>query len=264
MAGYIDAHVHVWPGDAKRPPFTPADLFVHTRPQGVARVVLIQPGSFLFDNSYLLQAIREHPGVFSGVAVVDLAAPGLPERMRALRGQGVRGFRIAPGAAPGTWLDAESMRGLWRAAAELRMAVCPLVNPDALPALDRMCARHPETAVVIDHLARIGADGVVRDADVRLLCGLARHARVHVKLSAFYALGRKQPPYTDLLPLIRLVLESYGPRRLMWATDSPYQTQGVHRYADSLALVRDRVAGVSAEDRDWLLRRTAERVFFAD
>ncbi len=227
-------------------------------------MVLIQPGAFRFDNSYMLGAIRESPGVFSGVAVVDLATPGLPERMRGLRAQGVRGFRITPGPATQTWLDTEGMRTLWRAAAELRMAVCPLINPEALPSLDRMCARHPETAVVIDHLARIGADGVVRDADARLLCGLARHPRVHVKLSAFYALGRKQPPYTDLLPLIRLVLEHYGPRRLMWATDSPYQTQGIHRYADSLALVRDRLAGVSAEDRDWLLRRTAGRVFFAD
>ncbi len=59
-----------------------------------------------------------------------------------------------------------------------------------------MCSLHSDTPVVVDHLARIGADGVIRDADIRLLCALARHRNVYVKVSAFYALGRKSAPYT--------------------------------------------------------------------
>jgi hypothetical protein len=35
-----------------------------------------------------------------------------------------------------------------------------------------MCAKFPETPVVIDHLARIRADGEIRPADVRALCAL--------------------------------------------------------------------------------------------
>ena len=54
MISAVDAHVHLWTDDLKRYPrlpgerdyaparFTPEDLFVHTRPAGVARVVLIQ------------------------------------------------------------------------------------------------------------------------------------------------------------------------------------------------------------------------------
>jgi predicted TIM-barrel fold metal-dependent hydrolase len=140
--------------------------------------------------------------------------------------------------------------------------MCPLINPDMLPSVDRMCLRHPDTPVVIDHLARIGADGVIRDGDIRLLCGLARHRHVHVKVSAFYALGRKTAPYTDLVPMIRRIFEDFGPRRLMWASDSPFQVQEGHTYASSIALVRDKLPFLSPEDREWLLAKTAQSVFF--
>jgi predicted TIM-barrel fold metal-dependent hydrolase len=85
---------------------------------------------------------------------------------------------------------------------------------------------------------------------------------VFVKVSAFYALGRKQPPYTDLEPVIRRVFEDYGPRRLMWASDCPFQVQKGHTYAASMNLIRERIRWLSADDRDWLLAKTAESVFF--
>ena len=32
--------------------------------------------------------------------------------------------------------------------------MCCLIDPDALPAIDRMCRRYPKTTVVIDHFSR--------------------------------------------------------------------------------------------------------------
>ena len=125
-----------------------------------------------------------------------------------------------------------------------------------------MCTSFPQTPVVIDHFARIGADGQIRDADVSRLNALARFPLVHVKASAFYALGRKQPPYDDLLPMLRQVYEAFGARRLMWASDAPYQLAGEHSYRSSLALIQEHADFLSDEDRQWLLRRTAERVYF--
>ena len=82
-------------------------------------------------------------------------------------------------------------------------------------------------------------------------------------MSAFYALGNKQYPYTDLIPLIRSLYDAYGPERLMWASDSPFQVQAPHTYAGSIELVRDRLDFLSGEDREWLLRKSGERVFFS-
>src|SRR5262249_17380213 len=96
------------------------------------------------------------------------------------------------------------------------------------------------------------------------LCGLARHKQVAVKVSAFYALGKKAPPYEDLRPMIRRVVEAFGTARLMWASDAPYQVVPPHTYRASLELVRDKLAFLKDEGRANLLRRTAERVFFFD
>ena len=43
--------------------------------------------------------------------------------------------------------------------------------------------------MVVDHFARIGISGTIEEAELAQLCRLARHPKVTVKLSAFYALG---------------------------------------------------------------------------
>jgi predicted TIM-barrel fold metal-dependent hydrolase len=84
---------------------------------------------------------------------------------------------------------------------------------------------------------------------------------VLVKVGAFYALGRKQPPYTDLGPLIRRVVQAFGAKRCMWESDSPFQVVA-GKYQDGIDLVRKRLDFLTDDDRDWLLRRTAEEFFF--
>ncbi len=271
----IDAHVHVWTDDLERYPlapgfareqmrparFLPEDVFAHCRPAGVERVVLIQMSYYGFDNSYMLDVMRQYPGVFSGIAVVDHSADRPDEEMLRLADQGVRGFRISPGgASPEQWLDAPGYRRMFAAGARHNLALCPLIGPDALPALDRLCAEFAETPVVIDHLCRIGAGGEIPEADVDRLCAMAGHPRVMVKVSAFYALGKKQPPHDDLVPLIRRVAEAFGAGRLMWASDCPFQV--VHEsYADSIGLVRG-LSFLTEHERRQILHDTAAGLFF--
>jgi predicted TIM-barrel fold metal-dependent hydrolase len=277
---WIDAHSHLWPPDVDKyplapgqtkkdldpPSFTDEELMKVSRPEGVGRVVLIQHSIYhLWDNSYLLDAVKRHPKLFRVQGMVDDHKPGPGAAMKKLVPLGVTGFRITPFVRPKgeqpKWLDTPGMAEMWKTGAETRQAMCPLINPSDLPAVDAMCGRYPDTPVVIDHMARVGADGEVREADVKALCGLARHKHAHVKVSAFYALGKKKPPYDDLVPMIRRLLEAFGPKRLMWASDSPYQLQGENTYKASITLVRDRL-DVPKADREWLLAKTAEAVFF--
>ena len=62
--------------------------------------------------------------------------------------------------------------------------------------------------------------------------------------------------------MIKRLFEAFGPQRLMWASDCPYQIQGANNYKDSISLIRDRIDWLTPEDRQWLLRKTAEKVFF--
>jgi predicted TIM-barrel fold metal-dependent hydrolase len=274
---YIDAHSHVWSPDIERWPlagqqtradlkplsFTPEELFRLAEPEGVGRVVLIQHSVYhLFDNTYLIDCARRFPGRFAIVGMIDDKGKRPGEKLRELLPRGVRGLRITPRVSGEDWLARAGMADLWSTAAETGQSMCCLIDPSHLPEVAAMCRKHEGTSVVIDHIARIGADGTIRDADVAALCDLARCPRVTVKLSAYYALGKKQPPYEDLLPLVRKVLDAFGPERCMWASDAPYQVQPPNTYAASIALIRDRASFLSAGDRQWLLTKTAERVFF--
>lgn len=275
--GYIDAHSHIWtpdidayplaPGKTKAdlapPSFTDDELLETARPHGVTRVVLIAHSLFyLWDNKYMLDATRKRPDTFRIVGMVDDRGDDPAAEMRQLAKQHVTGFRITPRIhGKDKWLDGPGMAAMWRTAVETRQAMCCLINPEDIPGVAAMCRRFPETPVVIDHLGRVGVDGEIREADTKALCDLAKHENVCVKVSAFYALGRKQPPYDDLAPLIKRTFEAFGPKRLMWASDCPYQLDGDNTYAASIALVRNRLDFLTADDREHLLHRTAERVF---
>ncbi len=276
--GYIDAHVHVWtpdlahyplaPGykreDMKPPSFTPEELFKHSKPAGVDRINLIQMSFYGFENRYMLDMIALYPEVFVGTAVIDPHGEAPDRLMTEMAKQRVRAFRIHPSLSklpPARWLEPAGYAKMFAAGARNNQAMSCLINPDALPELDRMCRQFPDTPVIIDHLCRIGVEGTIAAKDVDALCAMAQHKRVWVKVGAFYALGKKQPPYTDLAPLIQRVVKAFGARRCMWETDCPFQVV-VHKYQDSLDLVRNRLDYLTAEDKDWLLRRTAEEFFF--
>ena len=274
---WIDAHVHVWTPDTKMYPlsssfkvsdmapasFTPEELFAHCKPQGVGRVVLIQMSFYEFDNQYMLDCMAKFPGVFAGVAIVDEGKSDLVATMKSLGAKGVRGFRLyADKQKASAWITSNEIKKMWNHAADSGQSMCLLTNPDALPSVHTMCEKHPKTRVVIDHFARIGVSGTIEAVDLDNLCRLSKFENVFVKTSAFYALGKKQAPYTDLGDMIQRLVREFGANRLMWASDCPYQVVGGHNYADSVGLIRDRLAFLSKEDKQWMLRGTAEKVFF--
>lgn len=274
---YIDAHSHVWTPDTEHyplapgfrranmdpPSFTADELLAHAKPVGVNRVVLIQMSFYGHDNSYMLDCMKKFPGTFSGVAVIDQNQPKPGDEMVKLKKQGVRGFRIYPqNQEYAKWLDGAGLKSMFAAAAKERLNMCCLIDTNALPALDKACTANPETPVVIDHICRIGVSGKIPPEDVKALCDMAKHKHVTVKISAFYALGAKKPPYHDLAPLIKQVWDAYGPQRLMWATDCPFQVVD-HTYKQSIDLIKDGLDFLKADDKEWLLRKTAEKVFFS-
>ena len=272
----IDAHVHVYTDDFQRyplapgytpeqmkpPRFLPEDILSHANRCGVNRIVLVQMSYYGADNSYMLDAMRAHPGVFAGIGIVDWNGPDPDHAMCDLADQGVRGFRIYPKDVPvDRWLGGDGFERMFACGAERHLAMCPLIGVDGLPALERLCEKHPDTPVVIDHLCRIGAGKQpITDAQVSALCAMARFPHVMVKVSAFYALGQG-PPHDDLADLVHRLLEAFGARRLMWASDCPYQVQR-ETYEQGIAPVRDRYAFLTDEDREWILHRTAQSLFF--
>jgi predicted TIM-barrel fold metal-dependent hydrolase len=275
---FIDAHSHVWTPDTAAYPlaagfkpedmsprsFTAEELLAVCRPAGVGRVNLIQMSYYGYDNRYMLDMIRRYPDRFVGTAMIDPAGPDPAKEMADLLVRGVKAFRIQLahlGLPIERWLDHPAYEAMFSKAAETKQVLSFLVDPPAFPEIDRMAAKHPGAPVIIDHMGRIGVDGQVRDPEVAMLCALARHPQLYVKVGAFYALGQKQPPYDDLGPMIEKIVGAFGANRCVWESDCPFQVVE-HRYLDSLSLVRDRLPFLDAEEKDWLLRGTAEQLLF--
>jgi predicted TIM-barrel fold metal-dependent hydrolase len=282
FTGYIDAHCHVWTDDVDKFPlrdgvnkqslqpsiFTAKQLLSVARPSGVDRVVLISHLHYYgSDQRYMVDCARRYPGVFRIVGALDDRSPDLAEQMKRAMGDQIVGYRITPQlradrtkrSDPMKWLEEPTMQRQWKIAADLGVAMCPLILTEHLPTLAPMVRRFPQTPCVIDHFGRVD---VGQEKELKQLLDLAKYPNVYVKISGFYARGHRKPPHTELIPKITRCVEAFGPQRLMWASDCPYQLLKGNNYHESIGLIKDRIPSLSASDKDWMLRKTAEKVFF--
>jgi len=276
-SNWIDAHVHIWhpdtqrypisqnfkPEDMQPPSFTQEELWSHCEPAGVTRVVLIQMSFYEYDHRYLSEVMQRYPKRFAGVSLIDWNQNDLKNEVKRHKRAGMRGFRMHSKGDASRWPSDPNVKLLWKLATEHDIAICPLINPEEIEVVDSLCRHFPQTKVVVDHFARIGVDGTLNENRINQLCQLAQHANTHVKASAFYALGKKQAPYRDLLPMLQRVTKAYGAERVMWASDCPFQVQSAHNYQSSIDLVQTHANFLSTQEKDDILRGTAERLFFS-
>ena len=275
-SNWIDAHVHVWHPDTKRyplavnyhpkdmqpPSFTEDQLWSLCEPHGVKRIVLIQMSFYEHDHRYMSEVMQRYPDRFAGVSLIKWDQPRLKTEVKRHRKIGMRGFRMHSKGDANRWPSDTNVKKLWKLAAEYDLAICPLINPDDIQSINLLCRQFPSTKVIIDHFARIGVDGNIREKQLDGLCELANYPNTHVKASAFYALGEKRAPYLDLLPMIKRVIDAFGSERVMWASDCPFQVQSPHTYQASIDLIQKHATFLSQHDKIEILRGTAERLFF--
>lgn len=281
----VDAHVHVWSAQVSRfpyaPGFSPADFWLpaHT-PDDYRRVSdtlgesvrinLVQMTWYGLDHGYIVDLIESDPQTYVGTGIVPAVSDvslGRPDRaMRDLAARGVRAFRIRGRGAqpqfgqPERWLDQEGYERMFAAGAEHGLPLSFLIGPADLPELDRMCARFPETPVVVDHVGGVRVrDGAVDAQGLRCLLALARHPRVYVKLGPVHGLGDRHAPFADVVPLLRAVIAGFGADRCMWESDSggPILMQDPARdYPACLDTIRG-ADFLTAQEKEQILGATA-------
>lgn len=284
----FDAHVHIWTPDTENypladgfttddfwiPSYTVEDLMAQARPAGVTRVNFVQMTWYGLDHKYILDVIASDPEHFVGTGIIpairDVALADQGDTMLALAKGGIYAFRVrGRGAQPPScvvdsrWMDQPGYHTMFKTGGEHNLALSFLMPARDLPEVDRMCTEYPDTPVILDHFCLIGTGNRFDEDEIDALCRMARHHRVMVKMGAFYALGSKQPPYLDVLPLIRRVVDAFGPERCMWESDAPLNRWDTgHVFEDSVALVRDHADFLSVSDREQILTKTAENFFF--
>jgi L-fuconolactonase len=264
----LDPHVHVWSHDpqfpfasgARVPDFdaTPQMLLELMKANGVEKTVIIQVIHYRYDNSYLAAVLKQYPRVFEGVCRVDPLDPAAPDHLAQLTEQGFRGVRLSPASdAGGDWIRGPLMVPLWKRCQSLKVPMTLLIPIGRVPDVQKLVDEFPELTVVIDHMADCPVD---HPEQLEALVTLARYPRVFIKISHTWSLSRESYPWLDSQRLVKRLYDTFGPRRLMWATDWPIAKERAS-YVQRLTVVRDDMQFLNADDKRWMLSRTIEQVW---
>jgi L-fuconolactonase len=271
LPGYqiLDPHVHVWKHDPKFPfasganvpdyDATPEMLLALMQANGISKTVIIQVIHYLYDNRYLATVLKQYPQYFKGVCRVDPLDPAAPDMLSEISElPGFHGVRLSPAAdAKGDWISGPLMPPLWKRCEDLRVPMTLLAPISRIPDIGKLVERFPKLAVVIDHMADCPVD---HPQELEELVALERYPKVYVKISHTWSLSRQDYPWLDSQRLVKRLYDTFGPRRLMWATDWPIAKERA-TYSQRLTVVRDQMDFLNANDKEWILSKTVEQVW---
>jgi L-fuconolactonase len=258
----IDTHCHAgnnW--------FLPIEsLEFEMNQAGVDGAVLIQHGG-TYDNDYLFAEAGKRGDRFKVVVMLDPSGADPLGTLETLAEQGAAGVRLAPDAE---FDSLSKVTDIWRKAGELNLVVSSLGNAKRFSAASfkNIIDNCPETQIVIEHLAGVGiTDPPYTDYELALEC--AHRPNTTIKIPG---LGEITPRPLRLLPdfrfdnippLFEMAYEAFGADRMMWGSDYP-PSAGREGYGNTLEGVRTHSAFANGDDIDWVLGKTAARVWGFD
>lgn len=234
-AGAVDAHCHVFGPGAVFPyhparKYTPCDaskeqLFALRDHLGFSRNVIVQATCHGPDNAALVDALEASSGTARGVAVVahDIS----DDDLQALHAAGVRGVRFnfvkrLVDATPREMFQRTAQR-----VARLGWHIVVYFEAPDLPDLMDFLAGMPAT-VVVDHMGRPDVSKGVDSAEFqRFLTLMEDNHHIWVKVSCPERLTVAGPPYDDVVPFARRLVERF-PSRVLWGTDWPHPNMKSH------------------------------------
>ncbi|MFB4369109.1 MULTISPECIES: amidohydrolase family protein [unclassified Pseudomonas] len=239
----IDTHAHIFRQDlpmvANRR-YSPAyDALVeqylgHLDAQGLSHGVLIQPSFLGTDNSFMVEALRQHPERLRGVAVVDVAVTDA--QLDALAAAGVVGIRLNligkalqdySGPAWTALFERLATRG-WQV--EIQRGIEDLAQ--IVPAIVATGVN-----LVIDHFGLPTGGIDAHKPSHQAFLQLLGNSRVWLKLSAAY---RSKTDAVQSAAVLAQVCEAAGGiERFLWGSDWP-NTQFEDRtdYAEQFELIQ--------------------------
>ena len=249
----VDTHCHA--GESW---FEPVEALVHQMDaNGVDNAVLIQHRG-VFDNAYLLGCVERFPGRFAVAGMVDISNAGAETALERLAGQGAIAVRLNAG-------DPERM---FRKASELGLIVsCQgetqrFASGEFRDTVEGL----PDLVLVVEHLAGGGPSEAAPYSTFRRAMELSKLPNTYIKVGGLGEIAERPAVlapefgFPSTPPLIDIATETFGPRRMMWGSDFP-PVSGREGYRNALRGVADYPALSDAEDKAWVMGKTALSVF---
>jgi L-fuconolactonase len=272
----IDAHVHFWDparGDdiliLRREPSLarrsmPSDLLPVMAAAGVTAAVAIQSAPDPRETDDLLAVCKPVGEVRAVVGWIDLAAPDADRAIEALaRRPKVTGVRAMLNRidAP-DWLSSARVHPGLAALAKAGLTLDLIARADHVPSIIAVADALPHLAIVVDH----GATAPIRHGDIDAWsAAVARLGAETRTLTKFSGLAEEAAPdwsVDRLEPAFRHLLASFGPERIMWASNWPVidLRGGYARWVSASCELLDR-AGLNRQERLMIEEETARRFY---
>ena len=269
--GAVDAHCHVFgPADvfpyAPERKYTPCDapkekLFALRDFLGFEKNVIVQATCHGSDNRALVDALKASGGRAKGVATVK-ADIGEAE-LQALHDAGVRGVRFNFLKRLVDFTPREVLAEVAAKIAPLGWHVVIYFEAPDLEELEPFFTSLP-TGIVVDHMGRPDvALGTDHPQFRRFLDFMAQNENVWSKVSCPERLSLQGPPYDDVVPYARAIVEQF-PDRVLWGTDWPHPNMKTHMPDDGLLVDYIPRVAVTEELQRKLLVDNPTRLYWAD
>lgn len=272
----IDAHHHLWEierGDygwltpalgAIYRDFKPADLDPVLGRHGITATILVQAAPTEAETQYLLGLAQKHPVIAGVVGWTDFAFPDAAARIAALaKNRLLVGLRPMVQDIPDDdWLIRPSLAPAFEATARAGLVFDALVLPRHLSRLLGVADRHPDLAIVVDHLAKPPVASGELDPWRRDLAVLATRPNVFCKLSGLATEAMPDWLTEHLRPYVEHVLDCFGPGRVIWGSDWPVVNLA-GGYARWMAATDELLATLPIGEREAVLGGNAQRVYLS-
>jgi L-fuconolactonase len=276
----IDAHHHFWrysdeeygwiPPDwsALRRDFLPADLGRELAAAGVDGVISVQARQSLAETEWLLDLAAQHEFIRGVVGWAPLVAPDLDTHLdrlaahpAALAGK-LRAFRhVLQGEPDDAYMLRDDFNRGIRALARRELAYDILVFERHLPNTITFVDRHPDQVFIVDHIAKPRIAAGELEPWAKNIRELARRPNVSCKLSGMVTETdvRKWTP-AQLRPYFEIVLEAFGPGRLLFGSDWPVCLAGVG-YPDWKTTVSAALSDLNPSELAAFFGENARRIY---
>ncbi len=270
----IDAHHHLWRFTAEefgwigddssslRRDFLLDDLRRVLGSAGVNGTIAVQARQSLAETRWLLQLAAADSPILGVVGWLPISAEDFPAMLSEFAASPrLKGLRHVVQAESAGFLDGADFNRGMRALAGTGLIYDILIFALQLAEATRFVDRHPEQSFVLDHIAK----PEIRNGEIRrwsaAIREMARRPNVCCKISGMVT--EADPAHwtrAQLSPYFDVVLEAFGPERLMIGSDWPVLTVGCS-YSQWWQTVESWIVSLSEVEQAKILGGTATRVY---
>lgn len=274
----VDAHHHLWElkiraQDWLRAPelkpiwrdFTLDELEPEARANGVDRTVLVQVAASADETREFLAYAACNPLIAGVVGWMDLTAPDVPEQLARLKagagGRTLRGIRHLVQDEAADWLARVDVRRGLRAVADAGLPYDLLIRPPQAQAALDVVRAIPEMTFVLDHLGKPPIASGDKEPWETWIRELAAEPNVVCKFSGMVTEAAWDTwTVADLKPYADVVLDCFGPERLMFGSDWPVCVLA-GSYTEVYKAAGELTSGLGESEREAVFGGTATRVY---